>query len=135
MFAPCPGCQRHVRLSDEVCPFCKASCGGLVAKPVAAGRYSRAGLIAVTAALAVGAAAIVATPGCTIQDHGEAMYGCPPTECVVPEPDTDASTNPPIVPADASVGDVRLVPSPDASDAAADSAADAGADGDAAMPE
>jgi hypothetical protein len=59
-FWPCPGCSRHVKRGDAVCPFCGAT-ASLESGPtrVLAGRLSRAALFA---AGAVGAA--VATTAC-----------------------------------------------------------------------
>lgn len=70
-FWPCPGCSRHVRRGDTVCPFC----GGANDSPAAtapiqtiAGRLSRAALFA---AGAVGAA--VATTDCSTS--AQPLYG------------------------------------------------------------
>ncbi len=55
--APCPSCSRHVRVSEESCPFCKAALApdGLAAKvvPAATSRLSRAAAFAFTASVAV----------------------------------------------------------------------------------
>lgn len=48
--APCPRCQRHVRIAEAACPFCGASLGGLVARPDHDfGRLGRAALVAAAA--------------------------------------------------------------------------------------
>jgi hypothetical protein len=59
-FWPCPGCSRHIKRGDAVCPFCGAA-ASVESGPtrVLAGRLSRAALFA---AGAVGAA--VATTDC-----------------------------------------------------------------------
>jgi|SRR5580658_1005475 hypothetical protein len=59
-FWPCPGCSRHVRRGDAICPFCGAT-ASVVSGPtrVLAGRLSR---VALFAAGAMGAA--VATTDC-----------------------------------------------------------------------
>ena len=60
-FSPCPACSRHVRVSEDRCPFCAASIAGL---PVAPRARPRAGL-GRAALFAFGIAALA--PGC--YDH------------------------------------------------------------------
>jgi hypothetical protein len=54
---PCPGCARHVRVSEVACPFCGGALGAELRAspaPVApAGRLSRAALFAVGTGAAV----------------------------------------------------------------------------------
>ncbi len=67
-FWPCPGCSRHVKRGDAVCPFCGAAVSVDIGPTrTIAGRLSRAALFA---AGAVGAA--MATTDCS---SGMALYG------------------------------------------------------------
>jgi hypothetical protein len=77
-FWPCPGCSRHVKRGDAVCPFCGATASvESVPTRTIAGRLSRAALFA---AGAVGAA--VATTACSStslsQPTLQPMYGGTP---------------------------------------------------------
>jgi hypothetical protein len=51
--SPCPACQRHVRHTDSVCPFCAAELPARTATegPRAPGRLSRAAIFTAGAAL------------------------------------------------------------------------------------
>ncbi|HEV3192255.1 MAG TPA: hypothetical protein VGY54_17205, partial [Polyangiaceae bacterium] len=98
-FVPCPGCSRHVKQGDCICPFCGAKTSCTQDPTVAVkGRMSRAALLA---AGAVGA--VLATTDCSSSDTGS------------PSPAADAG--------DASQGDGSVVAlygafvPPDASDA------------------
>lgn len=76
---PCPSCSRHIRITEESCPFCAASVAGLLkAAPSRKfpGRLSRAALIA--------ASTLVAVPACGGEDEndddvGVPVYGAAPT--------------------------------------------------------
>jgi hypothetical protein len=77
---PCSACDRHVRLSEEECPFCGAAMGvdgipQIVARPKH--RLGRAALFAFGAA----AAGVVAIGGCG-DDDGSIVspYGAPPAD-------------------------------------------------------
>lgn len=51
--APCPGCRRHARIDDAICPFCATALVGLEARPDREiGRLGRAALLAAASALA-----------------------------------------------------------------------------------
>jgi|SRR5580704_4964319 hypothetical protein len=92
-FWPCPGCSRHVKRGDAICPFCGAT-ASVVSGPTRtiAGRLSRAALFA---AGAVGAA--VATTDCApAPPYGTLPAGPIPTE------DASASDGPSVDAADAS---------------------------------
>lgn len=56
--APCPGCRRHVRVGEPVCPFCAAAVGHLTAPaaPPARRATSRRAWLLGAAMLATGAA-------------------------------------------------------------------------------
>ena len=87
----CPGCSRHVRVGEPVCPFCGGELGGAfrsAPSPRApSGRLSRAALFA------VGAAGFVAgSVSCSSSSYG----GPPPDLC----PDSGCT---PYVPEEASV--------------------------------
>jgi hypothetical protein len=50
---PCPGCRRHVAVTDARCPFCGAAQVATAPHVVTAGRLSRAAVFATLAAGAV----------------------------------------------------------------------------------
>lgn len=52
IFAPCPRCDRHVRLSDARCPFCEHALPARTVRVVRGEPTSRAAAIAVSTALA-----------------------------------------------------------------------------------
>jgi hypothetical protein len=108
-FWPCPGCSRHVKRGDAVCPFCGAT-ASIESGPTrtVAGRLSRAALVA---AGAVGAA--VATTACSPAPP----YGTNP---YVPNEtgDASASDGPSEVAADA--GDASTTSEPTDSSSTAD---------------
>lgn len=57
---PCPACSRHIRITEESCPFCAASVVGLLKAPAPLkfpGRMSRAALITASTLAAVSACA------------------------------------------------------------------------------
>lgn len=65
--APCPGCQRHVRVSEVACPFCGAAIV-LVARPVPVSRQK----LGRAAIFAFGSAIATAAPGCyLVHERGE----------------------------------------------------------------
>lgn len=70
-FAPCPGCARHLRTSESLCPFCGQQVSSLVATPGTAARITRAATYAFTATMVVA--------GCSGVDNGSvaALYGVP----------------------------------------------------------
>jgi hypothetical protein len=83
-FWPCPGCSRHVKRGDALCPFCGATASIEISpRPTIAGRLSRAALFA---AGAVGTA--LATANCG------APYGLPPGGFQVETEDSGASDGP-----------------------------------------
>lgn len=62
---PCPACSRHIRITEESCPFCAASVVGLLKAPAAvkfSGRMSRAALITAT---------LAAVSACAGEDDGD----------------------------------------------------------------
>jgi hypothetical protein len=84
---PCPDCNRHVRKSEQVCPFCGAAVAlaALAAPPLPSRRLGRAATFAFGATL-VGATSIV---GCSDEnDPRPAMpvYGAPPSAGAGNEP-------------------------------------------------
>jgi hypothetical protein len=90
-FWPCPGCSRHVKGGDAVCPFCGAT-ARVQSSPTRtiAGRLSRAALFA---AGAVGAA--VATTDCGNGTTIQPPYGAPCTPpCTMEPEDSGASDGP-----------------------------------------
>lgn len=91
---PCGGCQRHVRTTEQSCPFCGAaltSIGGR--EPVAElrllTRLDRGRMVALGAALS--AAGIVL--GC--QQPAVAIYGGPPVPAPTPTPSATPTAPPP----------------------------------------
>jgi hypothetical protein len=78
MLVVCAACARHVRSSEEACPFC--------AEPVA----PRSGAIVAAALVAVGAAAFVACG----RESPRALYGAPPAAFV------EAGTTVTVIPPD-----------------------------------
>jgi hypothetical protein len=71
--SPCPGCSRHVRVDELVCPFCRAGLSPAFARrlaPDTTQRLSRAAMFAVGATLA--AAGCSATLGPTGTGSGDA---------------------------------------------------------------
>ena len=102
---PCPSCARHVRSTEDACPFCAASITRGAVRPVprVGARLSRAALYA----LGASAAALAACGGNSTSSsdagaNGDAqigpMYGGPPVEAgsdqFVPTP-TPAYGGPP----------------------------------------
>jgi hypothetical protein len=88
--APCPACTRHVRVTEEACPFCEARLPASLresAPPKAPSvRLSRAALFALGALGAAGPLAVA--PGCGGSTTTETPpYGIPP----VPDAGDDAS--------------------------------------------
>lgn len=76
---PCPSCQRHVRSTEEACPFCKSKTGGRAA----------AGFLAAT----LGAALATGCPSGPPPNRAVAEYGAPPP------PQPTATPNPAATPA------------------------------------
>lgn len=82
---PCSGCGRHVRASEEKCPFCAHAIESTVAAPglPVGARLGRAALFAVGVAVAAGSAACGPMTGgndaAVDQDVGNmmALYGAP----------------------------------------------------------
>lgn len=75
---PCPSCARHVRQSEQGCPFCGASLALESVERAAPGRLGRAAMFAFGAAMATSVAACGggSTPA---NDSGPApLYGGPP---------------------------------------------------------
>ena len=62
--APCPRCQRHVKISDTACPFCEAPLADLAAPTRSAPtvRLGRAALFAFTVAAGCGDNIVARTP-------------------------------------------------------------------------
>ncbi len=75
--APCPACQRHLRVDATTCPFCSAPARRQTAEPRAdriATHVSRAAIIAMGALAAAGCSSPAASDGTIAQP-----YGAPPT--------------------------------------------------------
>jgi hypothetical protein len=116
-FWPCPGCSRHVKRSDGLCPFCGATASvESIPTRTLAGRLSRAALFA------AGAAGVaVATTDCST--GGMPAYGG--VSAPVEIEDSSASDGPSM----ADAGDASTTPdssSPSDAPNAADGPADAG---------
>ena len=85
--APCPHCQRHVRASEQSCPFCAGSLAGarLRARPEVATRgLSRASIFALGASMAAAAGGTALLDGCAAEPDPEdddssqqPIYGAP----------------------------------------------------------
>jgi hypothetical protein len=73
---PCPGCSRHVKRGDAICPFCSANVSvESIPTRVLAGRLSRAALFA-AGAVGVG----IATTECAPSSVSEYGGMAPPLE-------------------------------------------------------
>lgn len=109
--APCPHCQRHLRVSESVCPFCAGSVSGRLvpkqSKPLPTRGLSRAGILALGASLAAAGALVegcAEEPEPEPEDDGRVVpvYGAPvQSDASNPAPPTsdagaasDASTGP-----------------------------------------
>ncbi|MBL8608817.1 MAG: hypothetical protein JNL38_15945, partial [Myxococcales bacterium] len=118
--APCPSCARHLRASEEACPFCGAAVAGKLSPlPGTSKRLTRAAAFAFTASLAA-----VAGVHCGDDDAGGSSSGKTPTVDSGAEGGSGGQPGP-----------MYGAPAPDAGrDAAGDAASDAASDasGDAA---
>ncbi len=132
---PCPGCSRHVRVSEGACPFCAASLDAsfrAAPAPVPPSRrLSRAAHFAFGTGTLVLAPAAIVTVALGTDCSGSSAYGAPACEdvnCAPVEPLEDSG----IVAADVQVGSADASDgSVESNDAADSSAADAGNDGGA----
>jgi hypothetical protein len=71
---PCPGCSRHVRVSEGACPFCSASLdASFQASPAPVGPSRR---LARAAFFAFGTGTLVLAPALSV--GCQAVYGGPP---------------------------------------------------------
>ena len=129
----CPACSRHVRVTEEACPFCgerlDAAFRATPAPPPIplplSVRLSRAALVALgtgTLSLAAACGAATAEPNPPVEDGGEGDTGASaardaseafdagiaPPDGVAPPPPFDAGAFPP--PVDASRPDVVIAP-------------------------
>jgi hypothetical protein len=88
----CPGCARHVRVSESACPFCGAAlpdsfgAGDAPRKPARLTRAALYALGATSLTIAATASAGCGTSGGGSGDSGSdqmavAAYGCPPDAC------------------------------------------------------
>lgn len=84
---PCPNCQRHVRSTEEACPFCKTK------------SRSAAGFLGA----ALGAALVTGCPSSPPPPRAVAEYGAPPPP-VTPMPSPSST---PVAPAQPSPDDMR----------------------------
>jgi hypothetical protein len=83
--ARCPHCQRHLRLTETVCPFCEGSVEGRLTpkqtKPLQTRGLSRAGILALGASLAAAGAleGCAEEPDPEPEDEGNQVpiYGAP----------------------------------------------------------
>jgi hypothetical protein len=74
--APCPACQRHLRIDASVCAFCRAAVEpSVAARPSVATHVSRAAIIAMGTLAAVGCSSSSSPDDGTIAQP----YGAPPT--------------------------------------------------------
>jgi hypothetical protein len=111
-FWPCPGCSRHVKRGDAICPFCGAT-PSVEIRPtrVLAGRLSRAALFA--------AGAVGATTACTTATSTP-FYGA---AVIISETEDSSASDAPSEAAadagDASASDAPSEAAPDVADASA----------------
>ncbi len=86
--APCPACQRHVRITDTVCPFCSTACSfaGATARRVLPRGLKRAAVFALSASVSATACGGEADDG--LDDSVMPVYGAPvsPTDTLSPQP-------------------------------------------------
>lgn len=130
VLAPCPGCDRHVRLPSDACPFCGTSLAGrpAPARPVLPARLGRAAMMTFGAAAVAGSLAV---SGCgsrgdgggpgpvdsgmaddATMGGGDAAYGAPP-DTGLPAPAYGAPQDAgPMSDQDAGGGDVPLYGAP-----------------------
>ena len=122
---PCPGCSRHVRVSEGACPFCGVSLDpSFAAAPVPVApskRLSRAALFAFgTGTLVLGPAAFVtAALGTDCSSSLASSYGASPCTSDCELPMADAYGAPPQLEDSSIVEPDVHVEGPDASDASA----------------
>lgn len=100
----CPGCSRHVRVSESACPFCGATLSGAfraaaapAATPVGLGR---------AALYALGATSLAVAAACS--SNVQPAYGGPPYPYIDAAPDADAGSPAPVYgapPMDSGSGD------------------------------
>jgi hypothetical protein len=105
MLVPCPSCARHVRTTEERCPFCAAAVpGDVAAVPAPTQRLSRAATYAFATLAAAGVVACEKTavdkggqqpgaPATTADAPQAAVYGAPPVQDA-PLPAADAGATP-----------------------------------------
>ena len=113
---PCPGCTRHVRVSETVCPFCQVPLSDEFRAQVQprppAGRLGRAAL----SALGAGTIALASASSCssvTVQP----LYGAPPADASLEvSPIADAAYGGP--PVDSTIRPLYGAPPTPAADAA-----------------
>lgn len=82
---PCPSCQRHVRVGESACPFCKGALSSAATSRVTAGPTQRLGRAAIFAF-----SASLAAAGCSDDGSTMALYGAPAD---VVQPTDNASTD------------------------------------------
>jgi hypothetical protein len=110
-FWPCPGCSRHVKRGDAICPFCRTAPSVDIPTRVLSGRLSRAALFA-AGAVGVGIASTECAPSVTTE------YGCPVPNCAFETEDANASDGPSAAAPDAA--DASAATGPTDSSSAAD---------------
>lgn len=97
--APCPACQRHIRVSERACPFCGNGVSPSIASKVVPGttqRLSRAAAFAFTATLTLAGCSDTTTPA--PDAAGDTVS---PSDTVTPSDTPTTDTTPSDVTADA----------------------------------
>jgi hypothetical protein len=131
--SPCPGCSRHVRVSEGMCPFCGVSLGASFrASPAPvppSRRLSRAALFALGAGTAVLGPVVAEGCGFSAQPmyggSAVAPYGAEP----FPEDAGGGGEGGSYVLADVQVGSIDAAALADAGSAVEDTGSDSGIDG------
>lgn len=129
----CPGCDRHVRVSEAACPFC----GSVLSDSFRAAPVPQPPRVRLTRAalFAFGAGSLGLTPGCSSTTTPEPLYGAPP---YTDAGGSDAAEDAPIGIVDAAYGGPSIDSSPGPlygappADAGQDTGTDAGSN-DAAL--
>ena len=74
---PCPGCNRHVKSDETICPFCQAALAPVAAK-ACTGRCARPSPARLAGAALVAAGAALLGAACESSQSAFPPYGLPP---------------------------------------------------------